>query len=161
MKARCEIFNNMVEEELGGFSHTDAHFHLAARVSFAAGANREALDRVVLPPKTKAIIDYGDELCYRDPAWIKPFGAFFGFEYQSPKAYDLIAKALKKSYGMNDCEVSFFAIHVSADEDHGSSIVRVFDQYDRDAKTRAVLRECSNKYAELYYGMRSTYESFH
>ncbi|MBM3509600.1 MAG: hypothetical protein FJX61_05600 [Alphaproteobacteria bacterium] len=161
MKIRREIFNNLVEEELGGFSNTDAHFHLAARVAVAAGAEREALDRVPLLPQTKALIDYGDEICYRDPAWIKPFGAFFGFEYQSPKAYGPIAKALAKSYGMKDEEVLFFSVHVTADEDHGDAIVRVFDRYARDAKTRAILRECSNKYAELYYGMLSTYEAFH
>ena len=160
MQIRRELFNNLLEEELGGFSNTEAHFHLAAKVAVAAGADRAQLDSVTLEPGTKAIIDYGDELCYRDPSWLKPFGAFFGFEYQSPKAYGMIAEALQKSYGMSDDEVLFFSVHVTADEDHGDSIVRVFEQYADTPEIREQLRECSNIYAELYYGMLSTYEAF-
>ena len=161
MQVRREIFNNLVEEELGGFSNTDAHFHLAAKVAVAAGADRDKLDHIELEPRTRAIIDYGDELCYRDPSWIKPFGAFFGFEYQSPKAYRLIAEALQKSYGMSDDDVLFFSVHVTADEDHGDSIVRVFERYADTAEIRKQLRDCSKTYAELYYGMLSTYEAYH
>ncbi len=44
MAVRREIFNNLMEEELGAYSGTEGHFHLAARVAVAAGADPRALD---------------------------------------------------------------------------------------------------------------------
>jgi pyrroloquinoline quinone (PQQ) biosynthesis protein C len=160
MEVRREIFNNLVEEELGSFSNTEGHFHLAARVAVAAGADRKALDSTPLLRATRALVKFGEHCFYSDPRWIVGFGAAFGFEYQSPMAFDAIAKALKKSYGMSSEDVAFFEVHVTADEDHTSSIVRVFDTYATSDEDRQAVREAAWKYGALYMGMLSTYESF-
>ena len=160
MAVRRDLFNNLVEEELGGFSNTEAHFHLAARCAVAAGAKRDELDSVELRPATEAIISYGDNLFYDRSNWIVPFGAFFGFEYQSPGAYGKIAEALKSSYGMSTDDAMFFEVHVTADEDHSDSIIRVLDKYIKTEEDREMIRRHSNQYAELYYKMLSTYEAY-
>lgn len=160
MEVRREVFNNLMEEELGSFSGTEGHFHLAARVAVAAGADRKTLDEVALMPATAALIELGEELFYRDPRWIVGFGAAFGFEYQSPQAFEAIGKALKKVYGMSREEVAFFDVHVTADEDHTAGIVRVFDKYATTEEDRQAIREVAWTYADRYYGMLSTYELF-
>jgi len=160
MEVRREIFNNLMEEELGAFSGTDAHFHLAARVAVAAGADREAMDSAKLLPATAALIRLGEKMFYEESDWVAAFGTAFGFEYQSPMAFDALAKALKKSYKMSDDDVRFFSVHVTADEDHTGAIVRVLDKHARSEETRRAIRESAFHYAELYHGMLSTYEAF-
>lgn len=160
MSVRREIFNNLLEEELGSFSGTDAHFHLAARVAVAAGADRASLDTVTLLPATADLIRLGERMFYDNPDWIVGFGTAFGFEYQSPMTFGLLAKALKKAYGMNDDEVAFFEVHVTADEDHTGSIVRMLNQYATNDAVRAAIRDGVYTYAEQYFKMLSTYEAF-
>lgn len=160
MGVRREIFNNLLEEELGGFSNTEAHFHLAARTAVAAGAKRDELDAVPLTPQTQRMIDFGEKIFYHDDNWLKPLGLGFGFEYQSPAAYGPIAEALKKSYGMTSDDVAFFEVHVTADEDHADSIVRTYDKFVRSDEERALVPEHSNLYAEHYYDMLSSYQEF-
>jgi len=159
-EVRREIFNNLMEEELGAFSGTDAHFYLAARVAVAAGADRKAMDSTKLLPATAALIRLGEKMFYEEPDWVAGFGTAFGFEYQSPMAFGALAKALKKSYNMSDDEVLFFQVHVSADEDHTGAIVRVLDKHATSEETREAIRQAAFTYAELYHGMLSTYEAF-
>jgi pyrroloquinoline quinone (PQQ) biosynthesis protein C len=160
MEVRREIFNNLLEEELGSFSGTDAHFHLAARVAVAAGADRKAMDSAKLLPATAALIRLGEKMFYEEPRWVVGFGTAFGFEYQSPMAFGALAKGLKKSYNMSDEDVAFFAVHITADEDHTGAIVRVLDKHATSEDIRRAIRESVFKYAEFYHGMLSTYEAF-
>jgi pyrroloquinoline quinone (PQQ) biosynthesis protein C len=160
MAVRREVFNNLMEEELGAFSGTDGHFHLAARVAVAAGADARTLDTAPLQPGTAGLIRLGEQMFYENPSWLVGFGAAFGFEYQSPLAYGAIARALKGSYGMTDQEVAFFEVHVTADEDHTGSIVRVLDTYGTGDDDRRAFREAALTYAEQYHRMLSTYEAF-
>ena len=159
-EVRREIFNNLMEEEVGAFSGTDAHFYLAARVAVAAGADRTAMDSAKLLPATAALIRLGEKMFYEDPDWVAAFGTAFGFEYQSPMAFGALATALKKAYKMSDDDVRFFSVHVSADEDHTGAIVRVLDKHATSEETRRAIRENAFRYAELYHGMLSTYEAF-
>jgi len=160
MAVRREIFNNLMEEELGAYSGTEGHFHLAARVAVAAGADPRALDSAPLLADTAALIRLGEEMFYEDPSWIVGFGTAFGFEYQSPMTFGAIANALKKSYGMTDHDVAFFSVHVTADEDHTGSIVRVLDAYATSDADRRAVRAAALTYAEGYHRMMSTYEAF-
>lgn len=160
MAVRREIFNNLMEEELGAYSGTEGHFHLAARVAVAAGADPRMLDTAPLHPETAALIRLGEQMFYEHPSWIVGFGTAFGFEYQSPLAFGALAKALKQSYGMSDHDVAFFAVHVTADEDHTGSIVRVLDTYGTEEGDRRGFREAALTYAEQYHRMLSTYEAF-
>ena len=82
-----------------------------------------------LHPDTAALIRLGEQMFYENPKWIVAFGTAFGFEYQSPMAFGALADALRKSYGMYDHDVTFFSVHVTADEDHTGSIVRVLDAH--------------------------------
>ena len=160
MEVRREIFNNLMEEEVGAFSGTDAHFHLAARVAVAAGADRKAMDSQPLLPATAALIKLGDHMFYEERDWVAGFGTAFGFEYQSPMAFGAIAEGLKKSYNMSEDDARFFSVHVTADEDHTGSIVRVLDKYATTEDVRAKIKESAFTYAEYYHGMLSTYEAF-
>lgn len=160
MAVRREIFNNLAEEELGLFSGTDGHFHLAGRTAVAAGADPKKLDAALLLPATAALIRLGEQMFYEHPNWVIGFAAAFGFEYQSPMAYGALAKALKKSYGMSDKDVEFFSVHVTADEDHTGAIVRVFEKYATDEETRRQIKEVVCEYGQRYFEMMSTYEAF-
>lgn len=160
MEVRRAIFNNLLEEELGSFSGTDAHFHLAARVAVAAGADRKAMDSVKLLPATERVIKLGEKMFYEEPNWVVGFGTAFGFEYQSPMAFDAMGKALKKSYNMTSEAVAFFEVHVTADEDHTGSIVGVLDKYATSEEIRRAVKDAAWTYAEYYHGMLSTYEAF-
>ncbi|OLB95125.1 MAG: hypothetical protein AUH30_16010 [Candidatus Rokubacteria bacterium 13_1_40CM_68_15] len=160
MAVRREVFNNLMEEEIGAFSGTEGHFHLAARVAVAAGADARELDTVPLHPDTAALIRLGEQMFYEHPSWLVGFGTAFGFEYQSPMAYGAIAKALRQSYGMTEHEVAFFEVHVTADEDHTGSIVRVLDRYGSGDGDRQAFRDAALTYAAQYYRMLSTYEAF-
>jgi pyrroloquinoline-quinone synthase len=160
MAVRREIFNNLMEEELGAFSGTEGHFHLAARVAVAAGADPRALDSTPLLPATAHVIRLGEQTFYENPKWIVPFGTAFGFEYQSPLMFGALARALKHSYGMSDHEVEFFSVHVTADEDHTGAIVRVLEAYATSDDDRSEVRQAALSYAEAYHGMMSTYEVF-
>lgn len=160
MSVRREIFNNLVEEELGGFSHTDAHFHLAARVAVAAGARRQDLDATPLMPETKAAIEYGEEIYIREPNWLIGLGGGFGFETQSPACFDKIGKALRKSYGFTSEQTTFFDVHVEADADHGDAIIALFEKYAVTPEERIAFRERALIMSERYWGMLSTYKYF-
>lgn len=160
MAVRREVFNNLVEEELGMYSSTEGHFHLAARVAVAAGADRAQLDSAKRLPATDAMIRFGEKAFYSDPRWIVSFGTAFGFEYQAPAVFGALAKGLKKSYGMSSHDVAFFEVHVTADEDHTASIVRVLDRYATADEDRQAIRESAWQNAEHYYRMLSVYESF-
>jgi pyrroloquinoline-quinone synthase len=160
MSVRREIFNNLVEEELGGFSNTDAHFHLAARVAVAAGAKREDLDHVPLMPETKAAIEYGQEIYIREPNWLIGLGGGFGFETQSPACFDKIGRALRKSYGFTSEQTTFFDVHVEADADHGDAIIALFEKYATTREERADFRNKALTMSERYWGMLSTYKYF-
>jgi pyrroloquinoline quinone (PQQ) biosynthesis protein C len=160
MAVRREIFNNLMEEELGAYSGTEGHFHLAARVAVAAGADPATLDVAPLLPATREVIRLGEQTFYEDPNWIVAFGTAFGFEYQSPMMFGAVAGALKKSYGMSDRDVEFFSVHVTADEDHTGAIVRVLDTYMVSADDRRAVRGAALTYAEGYHRMLSTYEAF-
>jgi pyrroloquinoline-quinone synthase len=160
MAVRREVFNNLMEEELGAYSGTEGHFHLAARLAVAAGADLRTLDTVPLLPDTAAIIRLGEQMFYENPNWIVAFGTAFGFEYQSPAAFGAIADALKKSYGMSDHDVTFFSVHVTADEDHTGGIVRVLDAHATSDADRRAVRDAALTYAEYYHRMLSTYEAF-
>jgi pyrroloquinoline-quinone synthase len=160
MAVRREIFNNLAEEELGLFSGTDGHFHLAGRVAVAAGIDPAKLDAAPLLPATAALIRLGEEMFQEHPNWVLGFAAAFGFEYQSPEAYGKLATALKRSYGMSDRDVEFFSVHVTADEDHTGAIVRVFDRYATDEVTRREIKRVACEYGERYFKMMSTYEAF-
>jgi pyrroloquinoline-quinone synthase len=160
MAVRREVFNNLAEEELGLFSGTEGHFHLAGRVAVAAGADPAKLDDAPLQPAPAALIKLGDDMFYRNPNWIANFGTAFGFEYQSPMAFASLAKGLKKSYGMTDKDVEFFTVHITADEDHTGGIVRVLDKYATTEEARAEVRKAAFEYAEHYFKMMSTYEAY-
>jgi len=160
MAMRREIFNNLAEEELGLFSGTDGHFHLAGRVAVAAGADPKKIDSAPLLPATASLIHLGEQMFNEHPKWIVGFGTAFGFEYQSPLAYQALAEVLKKAYGMSDKDVEFFSVHVTADEDHTGSIVRALDQYATDGETRGEIKWAVCEYAERYFKMMSTYEAF-
>jgi pyrroloquinoline quinone (PQQ) biosynthesis protein C len=160
MAVRREIFNNLAEEELGLYSGTDGHFHLAGRVAVAAGADPQKLDEAPLLPATASLIRFGEEMFYEHPNWVMGFAAAFGFEYQSPMAYDALAKALKASYGMSDKDVEFFSVHVTADEDHTGAIVRVFERHATDDATRRDIKSVACEYGRRYHDMMSTYQAF-
>jgi pyrroloquinoline-quinone synthase len=160
MAVRREVFNNLMEEELGAYSGTEGHFHLAARLAVAAGADPRTLDTVPLLPDTAAIIRLGEQMFYENPNWIVAFGTAFGFEYQSPAAFGALAEALKKSYGMSEHDVTFFSVHVTADEDHTGGIVRVLDAHATSDADRRAVRDAALTYAEYYHRMLSTYEAF-
>lgn len=160
MAVRREVFNNLMEEELGAFSGTEGHFHLAARLAVAAGADPRTLDTVPLHRDTAALIRLGEQMFYENPRWIVGFGTAFGFEYQSPAAFGALADALKKSYAMSDHDVTFFSVHVTADEDHTGSIVRVLDAHATSDTDRRAVRDAALTYAEHYHRMLSTYEAF-
>ena len=158
-EVRREIFNNLLEEELGHFSGTDAHFYLARRVGEAAGATRGEMESVKRLPATERIIKLGEHMFFEQEDWVAAFGTAFGFEYQSPLAFGAIAEALKKSYGMSDPDVEFFSVHVTADEDHTGAIVKVIEKYASAPDTHAKVKEAAWKYGD-HYDMMSTYESF-
>jgi pyrroloquinoline-quinone synthase len=160
MGVRREIFNNLVEEELGMFSNTEGHFHLAARVAVAAGADRAQLDATKRLPGTDAMIKFGERAFFEDPRWIVGFGTAFGFEFQAPVAFAAFANAMKKSYGMSSHDVTFFEIHVTADEDHTASIVRVLDQYASGPDDLRAIKDNAWQNAEHYYRMLNVYEAF-
>ena len=160
LEVRREIFNNLAEEELGLFSRTEGHFHLAGRTAVAAGADPATLQTTPLHPATAALIRLGEQMFYEHPSWVVGFGTAFGFEYQSPMAYAALAEALKKSYGMSDRDVEFFSVHVTADEDHTGSIVRVLDKHATDEGTRREIKRAVFEYADRYFRMMSTYEAF-
>ena len=160
MGVRREIFNNLVEEELGGFSHTDGHFHLAARVAVAAGAKREELDTAPRLPATDAMIKFGERAFFEDPSWVVGFGTAFGFEAQAPFIFGALARALKKSYGMSSEDVAFFEVHITADEDHTAAIVRVLDRYATTEEDLRAIKQSAWSNAEHYYRMLDVYESF-
>ena len=159
-EVRREIFNNLLEEELGHFSGTDAHFYLARRVGEAAGATREEMEATKLLPATERVIKLGEHMFFEQDDWVAAFGTAFGFEYQSPMAFGAIATALKKSYGMSDHDVEFFSVHVTADEDHTGAIVRVIEKYATGPDTHDKVKQAAWKYGEYYHGMMSTYEAF-
>jgi pyrroloquinoline-quinone synthase len=157
---RREIFNNLLEEELGHFSGTDAHFDLARRVGEAAGATREEMENVTLLPATARLIELGEHMFYEETDWVAAFGTAFGFEYQSPMAFGPIAEALKASYGMSDHDVEFFSVHVTADEDHTGAIVKVIEKYASGSDTHEKVKQAAWTYGDYYHGMMSTYEAF-
>src|SRR3989442_15937670 len=80
MAVRREVFNNLMEEELGAFSGTEGHFHLAARVAVAAGADARTLDTVPLQPGTAGLIRLGQRVFYEDPRWLVRLRAALRFE---------------------------------------------------------------------------------
>ena len=160
MHVRREIFNNLVEEELGLFSSSEGHFHLAARVAVAAGADRAALDRAARLPDTDAMIKFGERAFFEDPRWVVGFGTAFGFEFQAPQAFAALAHGMKKAYGMSSHDVAFFEVHITADEDHTASIVRVLDEYASRAEDLAAIKNSAWQNAEHYYRMLNVYQAF-
>lgn len=160
MQVRREIFNNLLEEELGFFSHSEGHFHLAARVAVAAGADRAQLDAAPRLPGTDAMIKFGERAFFEDPRWVVGFGTAFGFEFQAPVAFGALARGMKKAYGMSSHDVAFFEVHITADEDHTASIVRVLDRYASGADDLRAIKDSAWQNAEHYYRMLDVYESF-
>ena len=160
MHVRREIFNNLVEEELGLFSNSEGHFLLAARVAVAAGANRAELDKAQRLPGTDEMIRFGERAFFHDPRWVVGFGTAFGFEAQAPQAFAALAQGMKKSYGMSSHDVAFFEVHITADEDHTASIVRVLDEYASGADDLRAIKDSAWQNAEHYYRMLNVYESF-
>ena len=160
LAVRREIFNNLVEEELGGFSNTDAHYNLAMRVALAAGARRDAVEQAELMPETRALIAYGEDCYANEPNWVRCLGAAFGFETQSPMAFGKIGNALRDAYGMSAEEVAFFEVHVDVDEHHGDAIIDLFEHYAVNPGDHAVIRERALHFAELYWGMLGTFEHY-
>ena len=158
-KFRREIFLNLYEEEMGGITGTDAHPALMARVGMAFGLKREEMDRARALPATANVIRQG-ELHLAHRSWVVGMGNAMGFEYQSPRAFKLIADGLRKSYGLSDHDVLFFDVHVTADEDHSGTILRALHEHATTEELQQEAMETAWAYAGAYYQMLSTYEAF-
>jgi len=158
-KFRREIFLNLFEEEMGGVTGTDAHPQLMARVGMAFGLKREEMDQAKLLPATGNVIRLGEFYLAHRP-WVVGMGNAMGFEYQSPRAFKLIADGLRKSYGLSDHDVLFFDVHVTADEDHSGTILRALHEHATTEELQREAMEAACTYAAAYYQMLGTYEAF-
>ena len=158
-EVRRKIFMNLYEEELGAFSNSKAHFELCADCARALGATEEELATAKPLPATHRLILFG-EVQLRSRPWVVGFGTAMGFEYQSPLAFQRIADGLREHYGLDDDGVRFFDVHVTADEDHGSSIAVLLAQHATTEELQRTVRDTAWTCAECYFGMLSTYEAF-
>src|SRR3989440_4045310 len=59
------IFENLLEEQMGHYSHTAGHAELLARCAMAAGVARETLDAARPLPGTAALIDWCELMATR------------------------------------------------------------------------------------------------
>jgi pyrroloquinoline quinone (PQQ) biosynthesis protein C len=158
-EVRRKVFLNLLEEELGAFSNSKAHFELCADCARALGATDEELATARPLPGTYRMILHG-EVHLRNRPWVVGFGSAMGFEYQSPVAFKRIAAGLREHYGLDDDGVRFFDVHVTADEDHSEGIVETLIQYATTEELQRGARDAAWACAEAYHGMLSTYEAF-
>jgi pyrroloquinoline-quinone synthase len=156
---RRKVFLNLLEEELGAFSNSKAHFDLCEDCARALGATDEELAAATPLPGTHRMIMHG-EVNLRNRPWIVGFGSAMGFEYQSPLAFKRIAEGLRANYGLDDDAVRFFDVHVTADEDHGEAIVEVLIQHATTEDLQRAVRDAAWNCAEAYYDMLNTYQAF-
>jgi hypothetical protein len=56
--------------------------------------------------------------------------------------------------------VAFFEVHITADEDHTASIVRVLDEYASNADDLKAIKNSAWQNAEHYYRMLNVYQAF-
>jgi len=158
-KFRRELFLNLLEEEMGGVTGTDAHPELMARVGMAFGLKRDEMDSAPVLPATAMVMRLG-ELHLAHRPWVVGMGNAMGFEYQSPRAFKLIADGLRKSYKLSDHDVLFFDVHVTADEDHSGTILRALHEHATTPEIQREAMETAGLFAAAYYQMLSTYEAF-
>jgi pyrroloquinoline-quinone synthase len=156
---RRQIFLNLCEEELGSLSQTAAHFELCADSARALGATEEELAAARPLPATHRMMLHG-EMCLRHRGWLAGLGSSLGVESQTPLTFQRIAAGLRAQYGLGDEAVRFFDVHVTADEDHGSSMAALLIEHATTEELQRLARDAAWTGAECYHGMLSTYEAY-
>jgi len=137
------LLENITEEEgmvgqqgIGPVRHCDLLLDFAE----ACGkSRREVMDAQVngeLLPETLGLQSW----CYRQSH--RPYvealaGLLVGLESQVPAIYSKTTPPLIEKYGFTEEEVTFFRIHIVADEEHGERGFQILEKYATDADTQA------------------------
>ena len=129
--ARDFLLENIVEEE-SGIKHVD----LLIRFGEACGVSRQEVETARQLPTTRALTAWCFETS-RQPFHVAAAGLLVGLESQVPGIYKRNLPPLKSTYGFNEHEVEFFAIHIEADEVHGERGYQIVDRHSDTPERRA------------------------
>lgn len=145
---RLAIFQNLVEEELGIYSKTRGHLDLLADFGVAIGLSRDDLENATPNYETAALIDCLELMSRTQPWYVTVAAIGIGFESQVPQTFGRVAAGLKKYYGLNDADVLFWSVHVSADEEHGDISEELVWTQAKTEEQRENIRHWVRKTAE-------------
>src|SRR6267143_1711589 len=111
-------------------------------------------------PTTRALTAWCFETS-REPFHVAAAGLLVGLESQVPGIYKRNLPPLKSTYGFNDHEVEFFAIHIEADEVHGERGYQIVERHsdtpERRAQALAQVRQATEMRWQYMSGLHRAY----
>lgn len=119
------FWENRVEEQYGAISNTAGHLELLIQLGEALGVRR--IDMVQTKPnaKTKALMAWAKQHVTHPDEYLETQVAIGLLESMNPDASLALAEGGMKHYGLNDRDVRFWTVHITADAEHGEVGVKM------------------------------------
>jgi pyrroloquinoline-quinone synthase len=142
---RVFLAENIAEEDgllaEGGYpprKHTELLLDVAEAAGFPRDEIRHAQRNGELNPETLGLQGWCFQQAHR-PFVVAIAGLLVGLESQVPAIYRKTTPPLTEQYGFTDGEITFFKLHIVADEEHGE---RGFQILEEHARTPELREEC-------------------
>lgn len=119
------FWENRVEEQYGAISNTAGHLELLIQLLESLGVSR--MDTVCTRPsaETGALLEWARQHVLAPQEYLTTQVAIGLLESMNPDASLRLAQGAMRHYGLNDRDVRFFTVHITADAEHGEVAVKM------------------------------------
>jgi pyrroloquinoline quinone (PQQ) biosynthesis protein C len=153
LETRVLMLDSFIEEETGRASGTKSHGELVIDFIEALGQSRDETIRRSrqLRRRWQAFVDYMEFMGRCRPFWMYRGVSSLAGESQFSPTCELVTAAMQEHYGMAERDLTFWSVHISLDEDHTSSAVRLIGPYLDGAEPRRMVRDGVWNHMDLRY----------
>lgn len=146
------FWENRVEEQYGAISNTAGHLELLIQLGEALGVKR--IDMVSTKPNalTRRLLDWSKAHVSNPDEYLITQVAIGMLESMNPDASLAMAEGGLKHYGLNDRDVRFWTVHITADAEHGEVGVKMLTLVPKDKwpYVRQIVLEQAHLVADMW-----------
>ena len=146
------FWENRVEEQYGAISNTAGHLELLIQLGEALGVSRLDMVSTRPIPETKRVVDWANANVPAPEEYLTAQVAIGLLESMNPEACMALSEAAKKHYGLNDRDIRFWTVHITADAEHGEVGIKMLSLVPKERwpHVRAMTLEQSRLIAEMW-----------
>lgn len=126
------FWENRVEEQYGAISNTAGHLELLIQLLESLGVHRMDTVSTRSSVETRALLEWSRQHVLAPDEYLTTQVAIGLLESMNPDASLKLAQGAMQHYGLNDRDVRFFTVHITADAEHGEVAVKMLELIPRD-----------------------------